>query len=185
MSTGQRQASPYRRDNHWADNEQAPTPTGHVETAGTDPARHIAFQKLLELVTPVCARTREETGESIELSEPYFHLPKQSDRGTYIEEFRQHNHQRRVNEETGYINWGETTATGLPDIGEETFIQAVENYLFDRLYDETGDQIVLTDREIRLMRSRKDRARRLYNDQEYDTVGGLAEFIRQIRDGKI
>lgn len=185
MSTGQRQPSPYRRDNFWGDGDDPDARTGHVEVAGTDPASHLAHRLLLELVEPVCARTLRERDEEIELSEPCFHLPKQTDRGTHFVEYRQHNHCRRINEETGYINWGETTSTALPQVDFETYMQAVENYLFDRLYDDTGEKIVLTEREIKRMQARKRRAERLFREQQQDSHSALGEFIRQVREGEI
>lgn len=127
-----RTESPYPRRDWWGEHESDPEPTGHTETAGTDAASYVAFSELLQVTTPHCERTLRERGEEVQLSEPSFYLPKQIERnGRYIE-YRQHRHRRRVNEETGYINWGETTSTAVPDVDEETYMLAFANYLARR-----------------------------------------------------
>jgi len=185
MSTGQRQPSPYRRDNFWGEDSPPEPSTGHREVSGTDPAEHIAHWLLLDLVEPICGRTLREREEEVELSEPRFHLPKQTDRGTRFVEYRQHPHRRRVNEETGYINWGETTSTALPQVDFETYMGAVENYLFNRLYDAANGSLVIRDRDIRKIKARKRRAKRLYDTEGINSHTALAELIRQVRQGEI
>lgn len=111
--------------------------------------------------------------KAVRLTEPLFYCPKQTTKanGTMVE-YRQHRHRRRYNPETGYVNWGETTATGLPQVDEETFMQAVHNYLAGREHRYT-----MTDEYLQ-------RARRLFRDQNHDSHSALETFIRQVRDAE-
>lgn len=131
--------SPYRHDNWWFDEQAADdrgsagdNDTGSRATpapATTAAASTIMHQEVLALADPLCARSKREDGEDVELSEPTFYLPKQREQGDRFEEYRQHNKPRRINKETGYIAGGETTSVGLPELDEETYEQAVANIL--------------------------------------------------------
>jgi hypothetical protein len=163
-------ASPYPRENYYGelgnqDDRDDDRDVGHAELSGTDPAEYLAFQYLSEFVDPVCARTGDE------LTEPTFYLPKQRERKTVgYDEYRQHRHRRRINPETGYINWGESTSTGLPEVGYETYRKAAGLYLADR-------EISLT--HLDEYRQYRDR---VWHDPQYNSNGALEQFIRYVRD---
>lgn len=190
----------HRRDNFWGDDPDAETDGGHAEVETVDPAEYIAFQELLAFVQPICERTIDadpwnggRTAEQfawlldgecidgrgdelhtenryVELSAPKLHLPKQIERnGRYIE-YRQHRHRRRYNPETGYINWGESTSTGLPEVGWETYWQAVHNYLASR-------EIQITNTEEYLQR-----AKRFWHDQNLNSHQSMTKFVAFVRD---
>lgn len=170
------------------------------ELPGTDPAEYIAFQELLAFVSPICERTIDEPpwnggrmaeqfawlfddecidgrgdqmhteNKFVELSEPAVHLPKQVERnGRYIE-YRQYPNRRRYNPETGYINWGESTTTGLPEVGYDIYIQAIHNYLAER-------EIRLTDVEDYI-----HQANRFWHDQQLSSHESLAKFVAHVRE---
>jgi hypothetical protein len=167
--------SPYPRGNYYGELDDQDNGNdqdiGHDELAGTDPAAYLAFQYLSELTNPICARSRREDDREIELTEPSFYLPKQRERQTVgYHEYRQHRHGRRINPETGYINWGESTSTGLPEVDYETYRQASELYLQER-------EISL----INLDEYRQYRDR-VWHDPQYNSHGALEQFIRFVRD---
>jgi hypothetical protein len=156
------------RHNWWGtdpDGEQAPR--GHVETSGTDPAGYKAFQLLLRFVAPVCG----ETGR--ELSEPSFYLPKQDEvRPGQYREYRQQRHRRRVEPESGRINWDESTTTDLPDVGYDVYQLAVHTYLAER-------DCRLTEVEDYL-----SHAERVWHDPQYDSRGSLEQLVSYVRDAE-
>lgn len=131
--------SPYCHDNWWFDeqtdddsNEKTDDTTDTRATPTTDrsvAASTIMHQEVLALADPICARSKREDGEDVTLSDPTFYLPKQRDHGDRVEEYRQHNQPRRINQETGYIAGGETTSVGLPELDEDAYRQAVRNVL--------------------------------------------------------
>lgn len=173
--------------------------TGHDELAGTDGAEYLAFQQLLALTEPICERTKHSApwngGRDAELcawlfdreridgrgqqlhrqqgeqplSEPELYLPKQVERAGRIIEYRQHRHRRRYNPDTGYVNWGETTATGIPEVDGATYMQAVHNYLW-----QNGVQ-------GRHIKDWLAYARRLFRDQQLSSHEALEVFIRKKR----
>lgn len=159
------------RDNWWGEDQDDGADAdagGHDEVGGTDAAEWVAYQQLLDLVAPVCERT------GIELSEPTLYLPKQHAVAGGSIEYRQHRHRRRVNPETGYINWGETTSTDVPEFDEETYEVAVHNYLANRL---AGQDLRVTQIEAYL-----EHANALWHDPQYDAFGSLEQFVRYVRD---
>jgi hypothetical protein len=107
----------------------------------------------------------------VRLTGPAFYCPKQFERanGT-IEEYRQHRHRRRYNPETGYVNWGETTGTAIPQVDYDTYRQAVHNYLARREYLLTREEEYL------------NLARSLFYSQTQDSHSALATFIRNVRE---
>lgn len=162
--------SPYPRDNWWgeADADESRT-TGHTECSGTDPASYLAYRELLALTTPVCKRSLSELDETVELTDPEFYLPKQVERSNRYVEYRQHRHRRRVNPDTGWINWGETTATAVPEVDEDTYLLSVHNYLWRNHVRQKH----VTD-WLRY-------AKRLFQDQQLSSKEALAVFIRKKR----
>lgn len=158
-------ADRHRRDNWWGrGDDQGDEPAGHAEIDGTDPADYLAFTYLVEFVAPVCAQTGHE------LSDPEFHLPKQHHTGNRYIEYRQHRHRRRYVPETGRINWGESTSTGLPEVDYDTYRTAAANYLSDR-------GVRLT--EIESYETLLDR---FWHDPQYNSHDALAQFIRMVRE---
>lgn len=175
--------SPYPRENYWGSLHQSQDDEddlgGHSETQGTDPAQYLAYRQLAQLVDPVCGRSLRLHDREVPLSEPCLYLPKQhakelpslDDDSTVIYlEYRQHRHRRRVNEETGWINWGEGTSTAIPEhIDEDVWMLAVHNYLANRgvLYSNVEDWLAY--------------ARRLYTHPDMDAVESLAKLIGKKR----
>lgn len=158
-------SSPYTRENFWGDDvDDGDALQGHEETGGTDPAEYLAFRHISQYVEPVCART------GLPLSDPEFYLPKQHETEHGYDEYRQHRHRRRVNKETGFINWGESTSTGLPEVEYETFKRAVESFLLDR-----GVSCLRVDEYDEL-------ADRYWHDPQYNSRDALAQFISKVRD---
>lgn len=155
------------RDNWWGDHENANPErrTGHTECRGTDPADYVAHQLALQLVEPVCGRT------GAPLSDPILYLPKQIEiaEGQYIE-YRQHRHRRRVNEETGYINWGETTSTAVPEFEYDVFQRAVHTYLASR-----GCRLTAIEDYL-------EYAEQVWADPSMGSKDSLAQFVRYVRD---
>lgn len=183
---------------------------GHDEITGTDESEYIARQLVQSFVDPICTTTLDETpnrgfaphfayvfddeplgkesdldamhtsNEVVELSEPCFHIPKQHDTGNRIIENRQHRHRRRYNPETGYINWGETTSTGIPNFTYDIFEQCVHNYLAARLQNvrnSDGDGLTITKVDEYV-----DHSDRLWHDPSMDSLGALKHFVEYVRD---
>lgn len=160
------------RSNWWGDEDgtdQGDEPAGHAETQGTDPAEYLAFQYLSELADPICGRTLAKSGREQPLSEPCMYLPKQRETEHGYQEYRQHRHRRRVNEETGWINWGESTSTDVPEVDEETYLQAVNNYLA-----ESGVSVTNVEDWLTL-------ANRLWSDPTMNSKESLIQFITHKR----
>lgn len=181
------------------DTDETAGQTGHAETDGTDAAEYVAFQQIQALTNPICARTKHQPawnggrlaelcawlfdGECIdgrgdqlhreqtevELTEPEFYCPKQIQRGSRLIAYRQFRLRRRYNPETGYINFGETTATGIPEIQYETYEQAVHNYLW-----ENGTP----GREIDTWLAYADR---LWHDPTLNSKESLVKFVKRKR----
>ena len=165
--------SPYRRDNWWYDDDHQDDPTTEETPDGpihTVSAESIMFQELVGLVEPVCERSLEDDGETVELSDPEFYLPKQHDTGERYEEFTQHSTPRRVNPETGYINGGESTTTALPEVDKDTYLQAVHNVLA-----RTGVSYANTEDWLQ-------HAHKLWHDPQYNSTKALTTFIRHKRE---
>lgn len=193
----------YRRDNWWGDDADPDATTGHVELEGSDAAEHIAFQEVLALTAPICARQASQPpnaggrlaeccawlfdGEAHDgrgdqlhheqreqrLSEPALYLPKTNRDG---EEYGVHRHRRRFNPETGYVNWGETTATDIPEFGHDTFLLAFANYLAKRHGRSTGGLTVGNTGDY------LETAERHWHDQTQNSLESLASAIQFVRD---
>ncbi|MFC7134322.1 MULTISPECIES: hypothetical protein [Salinibaculum] len=153
------------REDFWGELDAGQDDTnGHDEIEGTDPAEYIAFQHIAEFVAPICAKTGDE------LSDPEFYLPKQHETPHGYVEYRQHRHRRRWNPETGYINWGESTSTGLPEVDYETYRTAAANYLSER-----GIRLTHIEEYEQLLD-------RFWHDPQYNSHDALAQFIRVVRE---
>lgn len=159
------------RENWWGDNlaDEADDPDadqqrGHAEVQTTDPADYIAFQCASRFVSLQCGTTERP------LSEPSFYLPRQTEvaDGHYVE-YTQHRHRRRVEPESGRINWGETTSSDLPEYGREVFERCVATYLLERGYLLTKEPEYI------------EYANRVWHDPQYDSHGALAQFIKHVR----
>ncbi|AUG49584.1 hypothetical protein BVU17_18610 (plasmid) [Haloarcula taiwanensis] len=183
---------------------------GHSEEAGTDEAEHLARRYVLEFVQPICTATLRDTpnrgfaphfalifdeeplgkgsnldamhrsNKIVELTDPCFHLPKQQESGGRTIENRQHRLRRRYNEETGYINYGEPTGTGIASFSEEIYEQCIHNYLWDRYrssQDGDGDGLSVTNIEGYV-----EHADRLWHDPSQDSLGSLIQFIKHVRE---
>lgn len=164
------------RDNWWGEEpDQMDVEGGHSEVTGTEASDYIVHQLLLDLVDPICGVTYEETGREVELTEPCFYLPKQKEisPGVYLE-FRQCRHRRRVNEEEGLINWGETTSTEVPQVSEDTYRAAVHLFLAKRL---ARKGLTLTNIE-----DYHEQADRFWHDQQLDSHGSLKKFVEHVRE---
>lgn len=192
------------RQNWWFQETQHDNPDagGHDELSGTDPAEHIAFRHLRNLLDPVCSRQLHAPswnggrlaeaiayvfdddqidGHEAELHHeqreqpltgPAFHLPKQTEWGGRLLEYRQYPHRRRYNPDTGYINWGETTTTALPSFGEDIYDRAVHNYLADR-----GVRVTHLDDYL-------EHADRVWHDPELDAVESMVHLVSYVRDNE-
>lgn len=112
--------------------------------------RHIA-PLLLECVEREC-------GERIE-----------DDRPVRFVEYRQHRHRRRVNPETGWINWGESTSTAVPGVEEDVYMLAVRSYLLDNGVQRHVDDWLAY-------------ANRLFHDPNLSSKQALATLIRNKRN---
>ena len=180
-------------------NQDEPSGRGHEETRGTDPAEYLAHQHLLELTDPICERQKADPpwnggrlaelcawlfdGEHIDgrgdvlhkrqceqsLSDPALYLPKQTERNGRIIGYGQFRLRRRYNPESGYVNFGETTSTGVPEVDFETFMQAVHNYLAQR-----GVRYALVEDWLAY-------GERLARDPEIPSKEALTIFIRKKR----
>ena len=189
----------HRRDNFWGKDESSSDPDNEIPDAN-DPAEYIAFQELLTFVHPICERNinvdpwnggalaegmawlfedehidgrgdeLHHKNKFVELSDPELYLPKQVERnGRYIE-YCQNRHRRRYNPETGYINWGESTTTGLPEVGYDIYWQAVHNYLARR--------------DIRVTRIEEylQHAKRVWHDPQFNSHESLEQLIGYVRE---
>lgn len=198
------------RDNFWGEEQtDDESGVGHDEPTGTEEAEYIARQHAQAFIDPICTTTIDATpnrgfephfawlfdepvgygsdleamhheNEVVELTEPSLHIPKQHDTGNRIIENRQHRHRRRYNPETGYINWGETTSTGIPHFGYDIFEKCVHNYLSDRMRnaaDSDGDGLTITNRDDYL-----EHANRLWHDPGMDSLGSLKNFVEYVRE---
>lgn len=136
--------SPYPRENFWGQIalEDDTTAVGHTELPGTDKWEYVAWSFLMNTATPICGRT------GTELSEPQLHLPKLFEGDSRSIEYGQHRHRRRVNPDTGYINWGETTSTELRARPKDEFMDVVDCVL--DWADETGQFTVGIDHRDRV-----------------------------------
>jgi hypothetical protein len=152
------------RENWWGRDPHETQPGGHVECQGTDPADFVAQQLALQLVDPICG----ETGG--DLTDPILYVPKQREiaPGQYLE-YGQHPHRRRYNKATGFINWGETTTTAVPEFDYDIFRKAVDTYLAMREHR-------LTDREDYL-----EYAEQVWCDPSMGSKDSLEQFIRHVR----
>lgn len=189
----------HRRDNHWGTkNIDDDREHGHSEIEGKDPAEYIAFQLLSQLTQPICERHIDSPpwnggwlaeafawldGEAVdgrgeelhrenrivELSDPELYLPKQIETEHGFVEYRQHRHRRRFNPETGYINWGESTSTGLPPVGYETYRTAAANYLASR------------DIRLTAVEEYVEMLDRYWHDQQLSSVESLEKFVAYVR----
>lgn len=153
------------RDNWWGKDDEQDRRTGHSVSTGTDPAEFVAHQLALQLVDPICG----ETGG--ELSDPIFYLPKQIEiaDGQYLE-YRQHQHRRRFNPETGFINWGETTTTAVPEFDYDVYCRAVHTYLASRECRLTGVEDYL------------EFADQVWSDPSMGSKDALAKFVEYVRE---
>jgi hypothetical protein len=173
---------------------------GHSECVGTDAAEHKARELALRFCQPLCRTQLEEPawnggrraeqfawlldGECIdgrgdvlhreqraqELSEPKVVLPRQVDVGSRIIEYGAYRCRRRVNPETGYLNWGETTGTAIPEFDEDIYQLCVHTYLAERDCRLTGIEQYL------------EYAERVWTDPQYSSTDALEQFIRKVRE---
>ncbi|QLD84804.1 hypothetical protein HWV23_03435 [Natronomonas halophila] len=150
------------RDNWWGDDTTPDRQRGHVEVAGTDAAEHKARQLALRFCQPLCRTQLEEPAwnggrpaellawlvdddcidgrgdvlhreqKPVELTAPKLPLPKERELGGQTIEYGAHRVRRRYNPETGYINFGETTGTTIPEFGYEIYKLCVHTYLGER-----------------------------------------------------
>jgi len=158
------------RENFWGDGEPDDDPTvdgGHDPDRhpGTDAAEYVAHQLALRVVEPICG----ETGQP--LSDPVLYLPKQVQvgDGQFIE-YRQHRHRRRVEPESGRINWGETTWTAIPEFDYDTYRLCVHTYLAER-----GCRLTAVDDYL-------DYAECVWRDPQFGSKDALEQFVRHIRE---
>jgi hypothetical protein len=153
------------RENFWGRDNTEDHEGGHRECSGTDPAEWVAHQLALRFCTPICG----ETGG--ELSDPEFYLPKQIEiaEGIFLE-YRQHRNRRRVEPESGRINWGESTSTEVPEFEYPTFCRCVGTYLTEKDYR-------LSNREDYL-----EYADTVWHDPTMGSKDSLAQFVRYVRD---
>lgn len=164
----------HRRDNYWGGDREVEPDGGHAEVDGTDAAEYIAFQELLSFVQPICGRTLEKTGEKVELSEPTMYLPKEKETSTgRIIEYRQFRHRRRVNPDAGYINWGESTSTDIPEVTWEVYWQAVHNYLATHGVNITNVEDYL------------QRAKRFWHDQQLNSHEAMTQVVKHVRETEV
>lgn len=175
--------------------------SGHSEVSGTDAPEQLARQLALRFEDPICTRTLNEPAwnggrlaelvawlcddECIDgrggqlhheqcaqsLSEPELPMPRQIEVAGRIIEYGSHRCRRRYNPETGYINWGETTGTGIPEFDHDTYRLCVDTYLAERF---DGLRITKLDDYI-------EYAERVWNDPQYGSKDSLAQFIRHVR----
>jgi len=170
-STHHTQQSPYSRENYWGEiaDQDSADGTGHDELAGTDVAEYLMFHELSALAPLICGRSLQTLNIEQELSDPKLYVPKTVDLGTHSLEYGQHRHRRRINEQTGWINWGETTHTDVPEVDFETYMQAVHNFLW-----RNGVQVTLVEDWLAY-------ARRLFKDQQLNSKEALRTLIAKKR----
>lgn len=173
---------------------------GHSEVSGTDAPEQRARQLALRFEDPICTRTLNEPpwnggrtaelfawlvdGERIDgrgdqlhhektvqtLTDPTIWMARQREVGTRLIEHGAHRCRRRFNPETGYVNWGETTGTGIPEFDHNTFRTCVDTYLLER-----GVSLSRIDDYL-------EHAERLWSDPSLGSKDSLAAFIRHVRD---
>jgi hypothetical protein len=188
------------RDNWWGDDTDEDVSGGHSEASGTDAAEQLARRYALRFEEPICTRTRDEPGwnggrlaelvawlcddECIDgrghqlhneqttrgLTGPVLPMPRQFDAGSRIIEYGAHRCRRRYNPETGYINWGETTGTGIPEFDHDTYQLCVDTYLAER-----GVRITQIDEYL-------EYAEQVWCDPSMGSKDSLEQFIRYVRD---
>lgn len=174
--------------------------SGHSEVSGTDAPEQLARQLALRFEDPICTRTLNEPpwnggrlaelvawlcddecidgrGDQLHhekcvqsLTEPTLPMPRQFDVGSRIIEYGAHRCRRRYNPETGYINWGETTGTGIPEFDYDTYRLCVDTYLAER---GTG---------VTRIKDYLEHAERLWSDPSMGSLDSLAQFIRWVRE---
>ena len=154
------------RENFWGDDRDGGEETaGHKETLGTDPAEYVAHQLALRIIEPVCDKTGRE------LSEPTLYLPKKAAVGQNATiEYGQHRHRRRFEEQSGRINWGETTTTAIPEFDYDVFQFCVHTYLAGR-----GCRLTAVDDYL-------EYAERVWHDPQYGSKDALEQFVQHVRD---
>lgn len=171
MSQTQAAKSPYPRRNFWGDDldDDADESPGHTELSGTDKWEYVAWEFLVNTGTLLCS----ETGR--ELSDPELHLPKLFEDDCRSIEYGQHRHRRRIEPESGRINWGETTSTRLDPRPKDEFMQVVDLVL-DWVEQSRGFEVGIDHR---------DRSRTLALCEKEDgrhDVAVLADVFRCIDD---
>lgn len=190
------------RDDWWGDDTTDDTERGHSEVTGTDAAEQLARRYALRFEDPICTRTRDQPawnggrtaelvswlcdGERIDgrgdelhheqcsqrLTEPVLPMPRQIDVGSRIIEYGAHRCRRRYNPETGYINWGETTGTGVPEFDHDTYSLCVDTYLAER-----GVSLTRIDDYL-------EYAERVWSDPSMGSLDSLAQLIRYVRENE-
>lgn len=188
------------------DCNEPPEPGGHSEVSGTDAPEQKARLLALRFEEPICTRTLNEPawnggrlaelvawlcdGEYIDgrddqlhreqcvqsLTEPELPMPRQVEVGGRIIEYGSHRCRRRYNPETGYINWGETTGTGIPEFDHDTYRLCVDTYLAERF---EGQKLRVTELEDYI-----EYAERVWSDPSMGSKDSLAQFIRHVRDAE-
>lgn len=188
------------RDNWWGDDPEPDRPSGHVEVSGTDPAEHKARQLALRFLQPICRTQLETPAwnggrlaeliawlcdddcidgrgdvlhreqKPVELSDPELPLPKQAELGSRTIEYGAHRVRRRYNPETGYLNFGETTGTAIPEFGYEIYKLCVHTYLGERDFRISEGDAYL------------EYADRVWSDPQFGSKDSLAQFIRHVRE---
>jgi hypothetical protein len=188
------------RENFWGDDPDPDRETGHVECSGTDPAEHKARDLATRFVAPVCRTQLEDPpwnggddaeliawlledncidgrGEvlhreqkAVELTDPVLPLRRQAELGSLTIEYGATRCRRRYNPETGYINWGETTGTAVPEFDYEIFKLCVHTYLAER------DGSLLNAEPFLKY------ADRVWHDPQFGSIDSLAQFIRHVRE---
>ena len=153
------------RENFWGETDDEPANGGHDETLGTDPAAYVAHQLALRVVEPICG----ETGRP--LSDPKLYIPKSVQVGDGLfTESRQHRHRRRVEPESGRINWGETTWTAVPEFDDDVYQLCVHTYLAER-----GCRLTAVDDYL-------EYAERVWHDPQFGSKDALEQFVRHVRE---
>lgn len=177
---------------------------GHSEVSGTDAPEQLARRYALRFEDAICTRTLNEPGwnggrtaelvawlcddECIDgrgnqlhheqteqsLTDPLLPMPRQIEVGGRIIEYGGYRCRRRYNPETGYINWGETTGTGIPEFDHDTYQLCVDTYLAERF-----ESLRVTDIDDYL-----EYAERVWSDPTMGSKDSLAQFIRYVRDAE-
>lgn len=177
---------------------------GHAEVPGTDAPEQKARELIFEFEDPICTRTLNEPpwngGRTAELvawlcddehidgrgdqlhreqteqplSKPALWMPRQREVGGQIIDHGAHRCRRRYNPETGYVNWGETTGTGVPEFDYDTYQLCVDTYLAERA-ERKGVRITG-------VKAYLEHAERLWHDPSMGAKDSLAQFIRWVRE---